>query len=314
MSPMLLLAACGATGTQTSQQTASSSSAQGTMSVSASFYPIAFFAEQIGQEHVNVLQVTPSGVEPHDFDPSAQQLARVNDAKVFLMNGAGVDSWGDKIIDDLKQSGTVTVRMTDTISPMGGFNEEGFTDPTQPPSSEFSAVPDPHIWLDPVNAEKEAALIRDAFITADPVHADAYTSNADSLLASLRALDQEYRSGLAHCAINDVVVSHNAFRYMAQEYGFRTLAISGLTPDEEPSAQRIAELANFAKKNGIKYIFFETLVSPKLSQTVADEIGAQSLVLDPLEGLTDAEAAHGDNYITLMKNNLQNLRTAMQCQ
>src|SRR4029077_5157773 len=134
----------------------------------------------------------------------------------------------------------------------------------------------------------------DEFIKADPAHADAYTKNAGSLLSQLSTLDQEYKSGLAQCAVKDVVVSHNAFRYLAKEYGFQTLAISGLDPEQEPSPARIAQLADLAKREHIKYIFFETLVSPKIAQTVADEIGAQSLVLNPIEGLTSDDAAKGN--------------------
>ena len=301
----IALTACNTGGQQ--------SSSTGTMSVSASFYPLAFFTEQIGENLVTVHQITPGGVEPHDYDPSPQEIAAIYDSKVFIMNGAGVDAWGDKIIDDLKQKGVVTVRMEDTMSLLGGFNEQGESDPLHP-SSQDTNILDPHIWLDPVNAEGEVSRIRDALVTADPAHTDTYNSNAAALEAKLSALDTAYKNGLAHCTLHDAVVSHNAFRYMAQRYGFTTLAIAGLDPEQEPTPQRIAELADFAKKNNIKYIFFEALVSPKVSQTVADEIGAQSLVLDPLEGLTPDEEKNGDTYLTIMQQNLQNLRTALQCQ
>ena len=301
---LALLAACAP------QQPSAPSAA---LPVAASFYPLAFFAEQIGKDHVAVTQVTPGGVEPHDYEPTPRQLIAVYGSKVFLMNGEGVDAWGDKIIDELKQKGVIVVRMTDAIALMGGFNEEGEQDPQHPVSAN-SDVYDPHIWLDPVLAQKEAALIRDAFITADPANADDYRRNADELTAKLKDLDAAYRAGLAHCAVKDAVVSHNAFRYLAKEYGFTTLAIAGLDPEQEPSPQRLAELADLARKEHIAYIFFETLVSPKIAETVATEIGAQPLVLNPIEGLTADDAAKGKEYVAIMRDNLTNLRTALQCQ
>lgn len=305
-----LLAGCSQSASP-SQQTA-----QGKLSVAASFYPLAFLSEEIGGELVSVTQVTPGGVEPHDYEPSPQELASVHDAKVFLMNGAGVDGWADKIVDELRQSGVVTVKMTDSISPMDGFveTEEHEEGEHEEGHEEEHSGSDPHIWLDPVLVKKEVELIRDAFISVDATHADTYRQNADTLLSELSALDTDYRAGLAQCAVKQIVTSHNAFRYMAKEYGFETLAISGISPDEEPSSQRISELADFAKANSIKYIFFETLVSPKLAETVANEIGAQSLVLNPIEGLTPDDVAKDKTYLTIMKENLQNLRTAMQCQ
>ncbi len=284
------------------------------LSVAASFYPLAYFSEQIGGDLVSVAQITPGGVEPHDYEPSPQELALAHDAKVFFMNGAGVDAWADKIIDELRQHGVVTVKMTDIISPMGGFQEQGEQDPIKPSDNMAATASDPHIWLDPVLAKREVEAIRSAMIQADPSHAITYRENADHLLAELSSLDDDFRSGLATCAVKQIVTSHNAFRYMAKEYGFESLAIAGLSPDEEPSPSRISELADFAKKHGIRYIFFETLISPKLAETVADEIGATSLVLNPIEGLTLDDAKEGKTYLSIMKENLQNLRTAMQCQ
>jgi zinc transport system substrate-binding protein len=285
----------------------------GSLSVAASFYPLAFMAQQIGGVLVHVIQITPGGVEPHDYDPTPKQLVSVYDANVFLMNGEGVDTWGDRILDDLKRKGVITVRITDSISPIGGFSENGEADPTAP-SNANSGVLDPHIWLDPKLAEKEVTLIRNAFMKADPAHADQYGTNADALLSKLSALDRDYRSGLAHCAVHDAVVSHNAFRYLAKEYGFRTLALAGLDPEQESTPKRIAELADLARNEHIHYIFFETLVSPKVAGTVANEIGAQSLVLNPIEGLTQEDTSQGKDYLRFLQDNLQNLRTALQCQ
>jgi len=269
------------------------------ISVATTFYPLAFLAHEIGGDLVSVLQVTPAGVEPHDFEPSPQQLANVQDADIFLMNGV-VDGWADAIINELKQNGVVTLKMTELVSPTIGstVDEQNFS----------------HIWLNPVLMKRETEFIRDAFLNADPLHADDYRKNADALIAKFSTLDAEYRGGLASCEQMTIVTSHNAFRSLANEYGFETLAIAGISPEEEPSPKRIAELADLAKREKIRYIFFETLASPKLAETVAHEIGAQALVLNPIEGLTAEEEAAGKDYISLMRDNLQNLQIAMQCQ
>ncbi len=262
------------------------------VSVAASFYPLAFFAEQIGGSLVDVTQITPGGIEPHDFEPSPRDIAAIHDAKVFVMNG-GVDAWGDKILPELSEEGVVTVRIEDSFAP------------AQPS--------DPHAWLDPVLAGGYVAHIREALIEADPAYAKTYNGNAEVLIADLTALDARFRSGLENCALREVIVSHDAFRYLALRYNFQTLAIAGLAPDEEPSAKRLAELSDLAEQKGIKHIFFEELVSPALAQTLASEVGATALVLNPLEGLTAEQIAAKENYVSIMNQNLANLRTAMRC-
>lgn len=127
-------------------------------------------------------------------------------------------------------------------------------------------------------------------------------------------LDKDYRSGLSKCNKKDIITSHAAFGYLAKEYGFNQLAIAGLSPDEEPTLQTLKNISDFAKKNNVQYIFFESLVSPKLSETIANEVGAKTLVLNPLEGLSIQDIAEGKNYFTEMRSNLNQLKIALQCQ
>ena len=272
----------------------------GKMVVVGTFYPLAHFASQVGGNLVTVANITPAGAEPHDYEPTPQDIARSYGAKVFIMNGGGVDTWAEKIAPDLKANGVTVVDMQDTILLS-----------TAPSGSETTL--DPHIWLDPVLAEQEVGLIRDAFAKADPGNAVAYASNAASYIAQLQTLDEEYKAGLASCRIKDIVTSHAAFGYMAKRYGLTQIAIAGLSPDAEPSAEQMADIAQLAKKDNVKYIFFESLVSPKLAQTIATEVGAQTIAFNPLEGLTDAEIASGKTYLTVMRDNLSKLRIALQC-
>jgi zinc transport system substrate-binding protein len=181
-----------------------------------------------------------------------------------------------------------------------------------PPVEEDDAF-DEHFWADPNLMITETEAIRDAIIRLDPSHEVEFRSNADIFLQELRNLDQEYREGLASCETRIAVTSHAAFGYLAKRYDFEQRPIMGLSPEAEPSAGELAALAETARASGVKYIFFETLASPKLSQTLANEIGAQTLVFNPVEGLTSEELEAGEDYLSVMRQNLTNLRTAMLC-
>ncbi|MCX6734498.1 MAG: zinc ABC transporter substrate-binding protein [Candidatus Peregrinibacteria bacterium] len=260
------------------------------MKVTASFYPLAFVAQKVGGKLVKVTQITPGGVEPHDYEPTPQDLAAISDSKVFIMSGYGIDSWADNASKNLKN--ILTVKATDKIQINGQ---------------------DPHVWLNPINFVSEVEVVRDAFIQADPINTDKYKLNAAGLINDLKGLDQEFKDGLKECQLRKIITSHDAFNYMSEQYNFGSMPIAGISPDEEPSPKSLADLSDLAKKNNIKYIFFETLVSPKLSDTIAKEIGAKSLVLNPIEGVTQDEAKLGKDYLILMQENLKNLRIALQC-
>jgi len=281
-------------------------SENGRLQVAASFYPLAHFAEQIGGEHVQVTQVLPVGVEPHDYEPSPGDLRAISDAKVFLFNG-GIDPWGDRLRADLEKNGVIVVEMAEHVDVLSNIAHE------HEEEGHDHGPFDPHFWMDPLSAKMEVIAIRDALIAADAAHAEDYRRNADAYLEKLDALDRAYHEGLASCTLKEIIVSHDAFRYLANRYGFSTLPINGVD-QEEPSARAIAELISVAKEKGIRTVFFETTASPKLSETIAEEAGAQTQVLHTLHGLTTEEESSGETYLSLMKRNLVHLRSAMQCQ
>lgn len=268
------------------------------LSVAVTFYPLEEFARAVGGDLVSVATIVPAGAEPHEYEPTPQNILSAYRADAFLLNGAGLDPWAEKIRPELAGRGVTVVQMSEGIALLSGSEEER----------------DPHFWLDPVFAQKETEMIRDAFIARDAAHEAVYTENAERYLAALRELDAAYRGGLAQCGLDTIVTSHEAFAYLAKRYGFETLSVSGLSPEAEPSPRRLAEIAQTVRDRGIRYIFFETLVSPKVAETLARETGTQTLVFDPLEGLTDEDRAAGKNYLGIMRDNLDNLRTALECQ
>jgi zinc transport system substrate-binding protein len=259
------------------------------LQVFASFYPMYFLAMQIGGDKADVRNITPAGVEPHDYEPSTRDIAQIESGNMLILNG-GVEAWGDKMKYNLK--GT----KVKVITAGAGL-----------------LTKDPHIWLDPILVKQEVVNIEKGFEEIDPKNAAYFQKNAKELNIKLDQLNTDFKQGLSSCQQKDFITSHAAFAYLAGAYGLRQISISGLSPDQEPSARQLADIAKFAKENNVKYIFFESLVSPKLSETIASEIGAKTLVLDPIEGISDDNIKKGKNYFTVMKDNLKNLQTALQC-
>jgi zinc transport system substrate-binding protein len=172
---------------------------------------------------------------------------------------------------------------------------------------------DPHVWLDPLLAQAQVEAIRAGLARAEPTHAAVFAENARRFTAALDALHEKFEQGLARCARRDMIVSHAAFTYLARRYRLLQVPIGGLTPESEPTPADLAAAVRFARKHRVKYVFFETLASAKVAETLAREVGARTLVLNPIEGLTAEEAAAGQGYVTLMEQNLANLRTALEC-
>ncbi len=282
----------------------SSASATPKLRIEATFYPLAEFAEQVGGDLVAVNTLVPAGSEPHDFEPTTQDIARMHQSKIYIYNGAGFEGWLNKVIPDLQKSGVITVDSSQGIPLLAA-------DPT---IEEGKSATDPHIWLDPVLAQHQVKTIEAALIQVDPTHRTQYEQNAAAYIEKLHALDLRFKTVMITCDKNEIVTSHAAFAYLAKEYGLNVLPIAGLSPDEEPSPQRLAQIAQQVKKDDIKYIFFESLVQPTLANTIATETGAKTLVFNPLEGLTPEDISSGKEYISVQDQNLQNLRVALECQ
>ncbi len=264
--------------------------------ISVSFYPLAEFTQQVGQEHVSVFNLTPAGSEPHDFEPSPQDIVNLNRSRLLMYNGANFEPWIDQLQQSLASS-VIVVNTSEHLPLLISHNQ-----------------PDPHVWLDPVLASQQVTTITQALQAVDPEHAAAYDRNRDSFQQQLQQLDQEFEQGLAKCQRRQVVTSHNAFQYLAQRYNLEVISLSGLSPDEEPSPQVMAQTVEFMKTHHLTHVFFESLVSPKLAETIAQEIGAQTLVFNPIEGFTPEELAAGKTYLSAQRENLAALRLALECQ
>lgn len=282
------------------KQTKQSQLQNNKLQVAASFYPMYFFAQQIGGDKVQAYNITPAAAEPHDYEPTTQDIITINQSKMLILNRGKLEPWGDKIKDQLQGTNVLILTAGDGLA-NEQLNENGQT------------IQDPHIWLDPILAKKEVVNIEQGFEKINPANKVYYQANVKKLENDLDQLNIEYKNGLSNCQKKDFVTSHAAFGYLAAQYGINQIAISGVSPDEEPSSRKLAEITDLVKKENIKVIFFESLVSPKLSQTIAQETGAKAMVLDPIEGIIQEDLNKGRNYLTIMKDNLAALQTALQC-
>lgn len=263
-------------------------------------YPLYEFTKQVVGDKADVILLVPAGAEPHDWEPAPSDMITVKRAGIFIYNGAGMEPWLDRVGESLL-AGKKVVRAIDAVTVIPAqFDEEG--------APAANGEVDPHIWLDPVNAQAVVNSIAAAVAEVDSSNASFYAANADAYNAQLGLLHAEYSSALANATYHEFVTSHAAFGYLANRYGLKQISIMGVTPDAEPTPERMANIVKYVRNNGIRYIFFETLVNPRLSEIIAQEAGAQTLVLNPIEGLTNEEIARGESYISVMRLNLENLK------
>ncbi|NIK67578.1 zinc ABC transporter substrate-binding protein [Paenibacillus sp. BK720] len=303
---IVFLAACGTNSDKTL--------VEGKTNVVTSFYPLYYLASEIGGDRVNVVNLIPAGVEPHDWTPKSQDLTIASKAQLFLYNGAGLEGWTDDFLNGLpKNTGLITAEMSKGIELIHGNPEEEEEDHDHGEHDHDHGLDvDPHTWVSPKSAMVMAANVKDSLIQADPAHKEDFEANYDALAGKLEALNEEFESKLAAAPHKSIVVSHQAFGYLARDYGLTQIAITGLSPDAEPRAQDLLKVAKFVKSEGIKYIYFEEMVSPDLAKTIASETHTKLLVLNPIEGLTPKQEKAGEDYLSLMEKNLQHLLTGLQ--
>ena len=262
--------------------------------VAAAFYPLQYVAERVAGDHARVEVLTQPGGEPHDVTLSVRETALVAEADVLVVAG-GLQPSVDDAVDSAAEGGTVV----DTSS--SDF-ETG--------KSPVIRSDDPHFWLDPLLMADLGDEVADALVDRDPKHADAYRDNAADLRMDLQELDQSYAEGLANCERSTVVVSHDAFGYL-DRYGLEFAPISGLSPGAEPTPADLSRLQELIRAEGITTVFSERLVSPRMSETLADDLGIRTAVLDPIEGLSDE--TQDEDYLSLMRANLTTLQEANGC-
>ncbi len=265
------------------------------VSVVAAFYPLEWAARAVGGDLVDVTSLTATGTEPHDLELTPQQVAAVGDAELVVY----LSGFQPAIDDAVALSPDNALDAGDGVTRLTGSGPDG-----------DASVSDPHIWLDPTTMVTIVDAVSARLSAIDPDSAATYAANAAGVKGQLTELDTAWASGTATCASRDLVVSHDAFGYLAKRYDFTQKGISGLSPDAEPSPAKIAEITDFVKANGVRTIYYETLVDPKVAQTIAQETGVATAVLDPLEGIAPGTS---EDYLSIMRTNLATVQKGQAC-
>ena len=269
--------------------------------VVTSFYPLAEAATRVAGGQAEVVNLTPAGTEPHDLELSPRQVDQLEDAGLVLYVGQGFQPAVENVVER---------RRGPTVDVLDGLPLD--TGPVRADRDEEEAL-DAHFWLDPTLMERAAARIQEALGEVRPGARSEFARNAAAYRAELQTLDREYQSTLASCQRRQIVTSHAAFHYLAKRYGLTQEPIAGLSLEAEPDPQRLAALADSVRRTGATTIFHETLVSPRLAQTLARQTGTRTAVLDPIEGLSEEQVDQGADYASVMRQNLASLKEALGC-
>lgn len=278
----------------------------GKVTVVTTTYPLTFMARRIGGDRVSVVQLVKPGIEAHDFEPAPSDIRTIANADVFFYNHPAFEGWALAAANASGPGGPGPANAVQTVILETEGEDHGGQDIND---ADF----DPHVWLNPLKAQKQAGRIVAALVTADPDGSFEYVRNSDGLEAELRGLDELIAEKLSDCALDTVVVSHLAYGHMAERYGFNQVGLAGLSPEFESGPAQIAHVIGRMNELGIRYILQEPIVSSRLAETVAAETGAEIVVLHPIAVRTVDEAKSGEDYISIMRANADTLRTALQC-
>jgi zinc transport system substrate-binding protein len=275
----LALTACGGSGSAGGDKT----------KVDAAFYPLAWAAERVGGKDVEVRNLTQPGVEPHDVELSPRDVEDIRSADIVLYLGSGFQPAMEEAVDGAEG---------ETIDLLQGLQLR------RPEEAEGKLTADPHVWLDPLRYAEIVQTIADEL---------GHSGHTPPLVEDLKDLDTEFREGLATCERREIVTTHASFGYLAQRYGLEQIPLTGLSPEAEPTPRDLERTVDQVRESGATTIFFETLISPRIAEAVAREMGAKTDVLNPLEGLSDEELRRGETYLSVMRENLASLRRALSC-
>jgi zinc transport system substrate-binding protein len=279
----------------------------GKLDVVTSFYPLEFIAKTVGGDAVHVTTLTAPGVEPHDLELTPKQVGHIAQAKLVVFEGSLQPAVDEAIDQNAKKAGFDVAPAAQLETTGANFEQHG----TEAPAAYTSDAPDPHFWLDPVRYADVVKAVTDKLAETDPAHADGYRTRSAAMLADVTKLDNDFKAGLANCQLKTFVTSHEAFAYLAKRYGLQMVGIAGFTPDAEPTPQRIREVQDIVREQKVTTIFYEELVSPKVAESIARDVKVKTAVLSPIEGLSDSNSK--ESYLSLMRENLQELRKANSC-
>lgn len=288
------------------------------LKVYTTIYPIHDFTSKLVGDLVELEALIPSGQTPHDWEPSAGDVLKLEQADVLIYNGSGLEPWLESVVESLENKDLVLIEATKGMELMEGSDHEHDHDEKDHDEEDHDEedhdhpVLDPHVWTSPVLAKQQMEILLKGLQTVDPKNAEHYAENFTKYAALFDQLDESYRLELKDLSRRDLVVAHEAYGYMAKQYNLNQVGIEGINPDSEPDPARMAEIIDFVKEHDVKVIFFEEFVNPKVAESIAAQTGAQTMVLNPIEGLTQEQVDAEEDYFSIMKSNLDALKSALK--
>ena len=293
-----------------------STTAFSNMTVTTTIYPLYSIAKEIGADKIKLQNLIPFGVEAHGFDPTPADMAKLSKSDIFITSSDSMEPWKDKIVKSLKieekvfdMSKYVKLRTLQEENDEHHEDEKGHK---HEHDHEHEGI-DPHYWVSLNNYILMTETITKLFIEKDSVNKDFYIQNSNNYLAKIKALKEKYDLSMDTCTNKKILVNHDAFGYFADDYGVKQYSISGMSPEDKPSAKQISELINLVKNEKINTVFFEEFASPKVAQTIAKATNAKIDALRPAENISKDENKKGYGYLQIMEDNLEKLKFAMDC-
>ncbi|WP_044747098.1 metal ABC transporter substrate-binding protein [Bacillus alveayuensis] len=277
-------------------------------------FPLQYFTKKIGGDHVLVESVFPPNADAHTYEPTTKQMVKMAEADLFIYTGIGLEGFAEKAHETLETENVKVIKSGDGIELIKSKDEDEHADKHEDEHTDEHTHHDdldPHVWLDPVLAVQLAENIKNALVELKPEAKKDFEENFEQLKEQLNDLDQQFKDVVQNAERSEIVVSHAAYGYWENRYGIQQIYISGLSPTSEPSQKELAEIIEFAKKHNIKYVIFEQNVSNNIANIVQSELGAEALTLHNLESITEEEMKNGEDYFSLMKQNLETLKKAL---
>lgn len=289
------------------------------VTVYTSIYPLYETANKVAGDNITVKLVVPNGAELHSYRPTPKQIAKLERSALFFYNGVGLEPWASDVKENLTDSKSKMINISRYVN-LIDYNKNNIAHSSNEHESnadshnhdhKHQGQHDPHLWLNPLNMKRIAQKMKVEFSELDPENQKDYQKNYEEFAKKINKLDQKYQSILNNKTQDHILVSHSAFGYLGHRYGFEQLSVTGVAPHEEPSPGVLARLTTYAREHNLEYIFMETLASPKTVNVLAEEANLQVLELNPVAGLTKEEKESGEDYFTLMYQNLENLKKAL---